>query len=179
MLKHRILKERPFISTPVGSLIDLEVEHPLTNKIKTYTITSHPNWVNLVVETEDKRIILVEQWRAGIDDFTLEVPGGKIDTNESPLDAALRELEEETGYTKTDKSKTLSLGWVWANPAIQTNKMYFYFINHVEKVKDVNFDEMELIRTRLISRSDVTEMLNDGRISHAYSVLALYKTFKG
>src|SRR5690349_3022768 len=58
-----------------------------------------PDWVNVIARTADSKIVMVRQFRFGIEGPTLELPGGLVDPNESTLHGALRELEEETGYT--------------------------------------------------------------------------------
>ena len=179
MQKHEILSSQVVYSSKVGTLVNMEVKHPLKDKIKTYSITKHPDWVNVVAETKDHNIVVISQWRAGSNEISIEVPGGKVDEGEDPQVAGIRELEEETGFCLTPKSKVVSLGWVWGNPAIQDNKMHYYFVNNVEKTKETSFDEMEYVQTQVLSKNKISEMLSDNKITHSYSVLALYKTFKG
>ena len=69
-------------------------------------------------EYSENELILVEQYRHGVDNITLEIPGGAVDKGEKSLDAAKRELLEETGHTS---SEWVSLGEVQANPAFMTN----------------------------------------------------------
>lgn len=176
MQKHKILSENLVLNTHIGTVLDYEVQHPITQKVKTYTVSLLPDWVNVIAETVDHKIVLVEQWRAGIDNMSIEIPGGKIDEGEGPIDAGLRELEEETGYAKTDKSKVLYLGSVFTNPAIQTNSMHYVFVTNVEKKKSTNFDEFELVYTHVYDKQKVSSLLKEGKISHAYSVIGLMKT---
>lgn len=179
MQKHKVLQRE---QKKVGffTIEDLTVEHGLEEgKQKVYSITRQPDWVNIVAETPDHKLVIVRQWRAGIDDWSLEVPGGKVDEGESPVEAGLRELKEETGYTVGSNSKISYLGEVLANPAIQDNKMHYVFVNNVVKTEDTEMDEFENVYTQIYERDKITEMLSSGAIKHAYSVLALYKTFKG
>src|ERR671921_325709 len=84
---HRVLKIR------VDRLINPKdgVEHPRV-------VIEAPDWVNVIPVTEDGRVVMVRQYRFGIAENTLEVPGGMVDPGEEPARAAARELEEETGY---------------------------------------------------------------------------------
>ena len=63
-----------------------------------FVVLDRPSWVNVVPVTPDGRVVLIRQYRHGIQDVTLEIPGGIIDHDEPPEAAAARELQEETGY---------------------------------------------------------------------------------
>ncbi len=88
---------------------------PVTGKEYDFYIIEAPTWVNVVAVTADNHIVLIEQYRHGIKSVTYEIPGGMVDPGESSLDAAKRELIEETGYSSED---WLPLGEVHPNPAI-------------------------------------------------------------
>ena len=61
------------------------------------------DWVNIIPVTADNHIVLIHQHRHGINDITLEIPGGMVDADDpSPLHAARREMQEETGYDSDD-----------------------------------------------------------------------------
>ena len=63
-----------------------------------FYVIDAPDWVNVVALTDRDELLLIEQWRHGVDHATLEIPGGMVDPGETPLEAARRELLEETGY---------------------------------------------------------------------------------
>ena len=64
-----------------------------------YYVLSYPSWVNVIAETEEGDIILERQYRHGLDIVSTEICAGVMEEGETPLEAAQRELEEETGYT--------------------------------------------------------------------------------
>ena len=80
-----------------------------------------PDWINVIPLTDDGQVVMVRQYRFGIEGFTLEIPGGMCDPGEPPLEAARREMREETGYAP---SEMIELGWVHPNPPLQNNRCF-------------------------------------------------------
>src|SRR5215467_3681217 len=68
------------------------------NRGKTFVKLRAAPWVNVIAITPEQRIVLVKQFRHGIDRVTLEIPAGLVAKRESSQQAAARELREETGY---------------------------------------------------------------------------------
>jgi 8-oxo-dGTP pyrophosphatase MutT (NUDIX family) len=83
-----------------SNVFDLKVERrisPLTGKHVSTVVLESSDWVNVVALTADERVVLVRQYRFGTEEIGLEIPGGLVDPGETPLEAARRELREETG----------------------------------------------------------------------------------
>lgn len=87
-----------------------------------------PDWVSIMVEKEGK-LLVEKQFRYGAGDFVEEFPCGMVENGEDPLDAAVRELEEETGIKLLDKAEVVKLGQTNPNPAFMTNMMHYYYVN--------------------------------------------------
>ena len=134
-----------------------------------------PDWVTVVAVTEDERILLVRQYRHGADQVLLETPGGLVDDTESPHQAAARELREETGY---QAQQIEPLGWVFPNPAIQTNRLHIFLATGVKRVGALRPDEHESIEPVLLDQQVVRRQLRQGQIRHCMSALALERAFK-
>lgn len=125
------------------------------------------DWCNVIPVTEDGKIVLVRQYRIGIAQHTDEIPGGVADLSDSDIQAtAIREMTEETGYVPLPGAKCETLGWVWANPAIQNNRTYSLVVGPVKKVHDQNLDPGEMIETFEVPICEIPAMIRDGRISH-------------
>lgn len=127
--------------------------------------------VSVVATTEDRRLILVRQFRAGSGKDSLETPGGLLNPGEGPLSAGPRELLEETGYAG---DPPVSLGTVWSNPSLMTSKITTIAIANARKVAEPALDHGEEVDVELVPVADVLAMIHDGRIDHALSVLGLY-----
>lgn len=148
-------------------------EHPVANepsKEGDFFVIRAPDWVNVVALTADDQILLIEQWRHGVQHATLEIPGGMVDPGESPLDAARRELKEETGY---EAEGWTELGAVEPNPAIQSNRCHTFLARGCRRVEVPTFDSNERIHTRTAPFSETDRLVAEGRITHALVVAAL------
>ena len=86
-----------------------------------------PDWVSIMVE-KDGKLLVEKQFRYGADDFIEEFPCGMVEKGEDPLDAVVRELEEETGIKLLDKT-VVKLGQTNPNPAFMTNTMHYFYVN--------------------------------------------------
>ena len=95
--------------------------HPETGEAHAVCRISSPDWANIVALTADNQVVLVNQYRHGIDAASLEIPGGIGDPGEDALEGAKRELLEETGYGGGQWER---LGRVSANPASVRRALY-------------------------------------------------------
>src|SRR5690554_6847454 len=126
----------------VFSVLRKSCLHPGRGTERDFFSIHSPNWVNVLALTPEKELVLVNQFRFGIEQCSLEIPGGMIDLGEAPLAAGLRELEEETGFVGTDAK---IIGEVWPNPAIMDNVCSFVLVQNAVLRSDVNWDQDEEI----------------------------------
>ena len=154
--------------------ISLETKRsPRNGHEQEFVILHTPDWVNVIAETVDHQLVMVEQYRHGSDTIELEIPGGMIDNADpSPLEAGLRELREETGYEGTE---VVDLGSVFGNPAIMNNRCHTVLARNCVKRHAVDLDHGEDIATRLVPVSEVDALVNAGTFGHPLVVAALYK----
>jgi 8-oxo-dGTP pyrophosphatase MutT (NUDIX family) len=133
-----------------------------------------PDWVNILAVTADNQVVFVRQPRSGAGVQTLEIPGGCVDPGESPDRAALRELREESGYA----GPLTSLGWVWSNPAIQTNRTWMYLVQPAVRVGPPNPDDEEDLALELHDADAVQALLDEGVVDHALAVVTLERALR-
>lgn len=126
------------------------------------------NWCNIIPVTEEGKIVLIKQYRIGIAEHTIEIPGGVVEEGDSSyLETALREMTEETGYTQVAGGKCVDLGWSYPNPAIQNNRCSSFIVGPVKKTRQQNVDPGEMIETFEVTIEEMASLLADGKIKHA------------
>ena len=147
---------------------------PRTNKVHDFYIFESLDWVNIIPITADKEVVLVRQYRHGIRDITLEIPGGIIEKGDTPEKAAIRELREETGY---GKAKMTFLGSVYTNPAFLNNRCHTFLAEDASLVYKQDQDEKEDIEIVLKSIDKIPELIKNGEITHSLIIAAFYIYF--
>lgn len=138
----------------------------------TFFVIENPDWVNVIALTEEKKVVLIEQFRHGAEEITLEIPGGMIDDGESPETAARRELAEETGYTSEN---FVFLGKTRPNPALQNNRIFHFLALDCRKTVETNFDEHESIAVKLAALPEIDELIRDEIIAHSLVLTCFYR----
>jgi ADP-ribose pyrophosphatase len=172
----RTLASERLYSTPIFDLLRLRSTHPNRGE-RDFYVLSAPTWVNIIPLTAEREVVLVRQYRHGISDFTLEIPGGMVDPEDpNPAAAARREMREESGY---DSNVVIPLGQVHPNPAIQPNTCHFFFAPNVVKVGEPNpnLGGAEETEVTLVPLASIKRMIATGSITHAL-VIAAFSFFE-
>jgi len=148
-----------------------------SDTVKDYTVIETSDWVNIIPVTPDGLIILIKQFRHGREEVVIEIPGGVVEKNEEPSEAAGRELLEETGY---EGKELVRLGTVIPNPAIQNNRCHIFLASNAIKVSEQKLDPHEAIEIFFGTREEVYKMILEGKIDHslvidAFCLLMLYE----
>jgi 8-oxo-dGTP pyrophosphatase MutT (NUDIX family) len=134
-----------------------------------FVVIDTVSWVNVVPVTTEGNVVLIRQFRHGIRDVTLEIPGGMMDEGETPEAAAERELREETGYVA---GRIRLLARVLPNPAVQNNFLYLFAAEGCRKTGKTQFDAFECIDVLERPLAAIPEMIRNGEIAHAMVIAA-------
>lgn len=167
----RETERRTALSTRIFDVTERQCREDVTDKRGTFVRIDSPDWVNVVALTPERSLVLIEQFRHGVDELTLEVPGGMVDPGESAEAAARRELEEETGFVSASWTQ---IGFVHPNPAIQSNGTTTFLALDARRAAAPRFDGTERCRLVLADWQDALELVERGLITHALVVNALF-----
>jgi len=129
-----------------------------------------PNWAAVVAVTPEQRIVMVEQYRHGLGRTSLELPAGVIDAGELPMQAAERELFEETGHRAREWTPLIEVS---PEPSRSTHRAHFFVAHGAERVSAGNPEASEIIKVRLLTIDELFECLDQGRVDHAAHVGAI------
>lgn len=135
--------------------------------ISPYYVLEPSEWVSILALDVDGAAIAVEEYRHGAGIVALGTIGGAVEVGESPQDAAIRELREETGY---EMQEIVDLGATWANFSNHTNRVHHFLARGCIRVCDQALDDGELITVQILPLEDLGDQLQQ-----SYHQLTWYK----
>jgi ADP-ribose pyrophosphatase len=147
-----------------------EMRHPTGTYTHRCLVLECPDWVNVVACTDSGHVVMVEQFRFGSGELSLEPPAGIVDDGESSLVAAKRELLEESGY---GGGRWRYLGSVQPNPAFQSNLCHHWLVEGVSAVAPPTPEPGEALRVRLMRPVELREAFAAGLLKHTLAISAL------
>ncbi|TWI90129.1 NUDIX domain-containing protein [Roseibium hamelinense] len=144
-------------------------ETPSGQIVEPFYVQENPEWICVLPITADGEVVCVREYRHGADKVLTGLIGGVVDdTDPSPKTAAMRELEEETGYRTKDM---VALGAAYANCRNQTNKVHYYLARGVVPDGKRSLDEHEDIKIKLLPLETVSA---PGFLQQSYHLLCLH-----
>ena len=138
------------------------------------TVLEAPDWVNVVALTPEGRLVVVEQFRFGSGEVTVEIPAGIVEEGEEHGKAAARELAEETGYSSGSWEY---LGWSAPNPAYLDNRCHHWLARNAERTREPAPEVGEDLRADELSRDALRAEIAAGRFRHSLAFSALAHVF--
>jgi ADP-ribose pyrophosphatase len=146
------------------------LENPRNGAPLKAVVLDVPDWVTVAAVTPEKELVVVRQYRFGVGRFTTELPAGLVHAGEPHLEAARRELEEETGYTSSEWEY---LGWVEPNPAFQNNRLHQWLARDARPTRPRRLDEGEDIEVAVLSPREIRREVEEGRMRNSLALLSL------
>jgi 8-oxo-dGTP pyrophosphatase MutT (NUDIX family) len=165
VLAQRTLLERRWISVREDH-VRLSNGH----EIEEFHVISSPSWAGVLAITEGDEVVLVRQYRHGIAGASLELPAGVIEIGEEPLEAAKRELAEETGYVADRWDPILSVA---TEPSRHTVRAHFYCAIGARAVATRAPDASEEIEVVTVPKSALVDLVLQGDIAHGVHIGAI------
>ena len=150
------------------------LENPRNGHRIKATVIEAPDWVNVVALTPEHSLVLVKQYRFGIEGISLEIPAGVVDPGEQSRITAERELLEETGYSSQDWEY---LGWVSPNPAYLNNRCHHWLARDVTRTSSPVLDAGESVEVLVLSLDEIRDEIRSGLFRHSLSFSALSQVF--
>jgi len=136
-----------------------------------YYVVEEREWVHIFVHDEEGKVLVVRQYRYAADAECVELPGGVVDKDESPIEAAQRELAEETGYVAREWTEIAS---VFANPARQTNRIHVFRAGGLTRAAPQRLDESEDISFEFATPTAIKQMIASGEFSQALHISSFF-----
>jgi ADP-ribose diphosphatase len=140
-----------------------------------YFVSERDDIAQVVALTPDQNVVFVRQYKHGIGEITLELPGGLVDADETPGEAARRELAEETGY---DAPRLEPLGGLVHDPPKTTNRIHGFLALDAARTREPEPDATEEIEVVLLPLAEVEQRLGAHELDVSSTVALLYRALE-
>ena len=172
------MEERTLESTQIyeGRLVNLRVDKVMLpgGRETTREIVEHSDCVAIVAIDAEDNVILVRQFRHAVARELLEIPAGGIEPGEEPLQSALRELAEETGYIAGRMER---LGGFYSSPGYATEFLHLFLATELQKASS-RVREDEIIEVVPIPLKQVRSLITSGELRDAKSIAGFFVLFQ-
>lgn len=169
-MNFKVLKSEVKVKSRVFDFRVDEIEYE-NGETATRDVAVHPGGAVVLPLKNDGKIVLVKQYRYPLDMELYELPAGKLDYGEDPLECATRELTEETGYTAGNIKK---LGAIHTTPGFCNEVLHIYIATDLtlgETNRELGEEGMEVYE---FSVGEIIHMINEGKITDAKTICGMF-----
>ena len=167
-LKEETLKSSVAYRGKILTVKEKEVRLP-DGRLGRREVVEHPGAVALVAVGKNREIYLVEQYRSPMEKVLLELPAGKLDPGETPEDAALRELQEETGMRA---GRLLPLAAFYSSPGYSSEKIHLFLALDLTETGEAP-DPGEFLRVKTLPARQVLDLVTRGEVEDGKTILGV------
>ena len=165
----KVVSSKELLRNKLFSVVDEVATDPSGFEIHR-SIVRHPGSAVMMAVDERKRVLLVKQYRLPAERELWELPAGRIDSGETALQAAKRELREETGYSAKKWQKLVTF---WASPGYIDEKMTIFLANELTEGKQEPMED-ERIEVRWFTLKQMQDFVQRGKIVDAKTLIGFY-----
>lgn len=144
----------------------------LPNGIERQKVIVHPSNAVAILPINGKQCKLIRQYRYAIDDYIFEAPAGALEAGEDPIEAARRELIEETGFAA---QKIEPRGFIFTTPGYTDEKIFLYEASGLTPSQEFNLDDDEVIEVVDIPVRDLNRMILEGSLVDAKTICLIHR----
>jgi 8-oxo-dGTP pyrophosphatase MutT (NUDIX family) len=165
----RLIRSEPLRKFRVLTLREDRYRFTPTGAETGFAVCDSADWVLVIPITVDEQVVFVRQFRPGLGQPVLEIPGGIMEANETPSETAARELQEETGYVAEQIQLS---GPLLPNPALNTARFHVAVASECALSAIPTPDQFEQIEIDLRPLASVSKMIKSGELQHALCIAA-------
>ena len=169
VLKSEYLFKRPWLTVRRDC-----VELPDGRQNPEFYVLEYPDWVNVIAITEDGQFVMERQYRHGLGKTCFEISAGVMEKGETPLEAAKRELMEETGYGEGEWTNIMNVS---GNSSTTNNISHCFVAKGVKKISGQHLDSTEDLEIVLLSREQVKDLMVNDQIRQSLMAAPLWRFF--
>jgi ADP-ribose pyrophosphatase len=170
MKKPHIVAVQKDLSIPYFEQIQKSVISPYHPGHQIYYSIKPPDYVAILALTPENKLVIVKQYRPAVEDYTYELPSGHIDSGETPSQAIIRELKEETNCIAND---VVLLGETIPDTGRLENRQWAFYSNDLVVNEFPEPEENEGIEVSLVTPDEFVKMIANGEFKHALDLCVI------